>query len=212
LYEKYESKDIIGVSLKQAVRTVKADIFNFRRGQRPVELDRVPFSLGKTGFLNSIDAFIFYNGGSQIVIRSFKPTADVSAEIQGTFAQGGKVGYGPLQSILKECNSTHSGTKNTTILQDYKRNQTKFVKDLYNRARKIDDRLKRVSQDSFVKEFVTMDRNKESYVVSKTQALETIETLTNSSKDAVECAISKMISYASSSTEVSSVFVKVYTR
>lgn len=213
LYDNFKSKDIIGVSLKQAKKTVKAEVYNFRMGHKPVELDRVPLSLGKRGFLESIDGFIFYNNGSSIVLRSFKPTADISAEIQGRFAQGGKVGYGPLQEILKECSKTHIGTKNSDILKSYKANQTRFLKDIYKRARVIDNRLRSISEDTFIKEFNKKPANKkESYIVSKVQALETIETLSRVSKDEVECAISKMISYASSSTDISSVFVKVYTR
>ena len=53
LYDQYTKKKIIGVSLKQARRTAKAQVFNYRFGQKPVILKNM--NLGKKSFTGSID-------------------------------------------------------------------------------------------------------------------------------------------------------------
>ena len=50
------------------------------------------------------------------------------------------------------------------------------------------------------------------FLVSKFQAFNIVSQFEKAKKDDVECALSKLISYAGSETELSSVYVKVYTR
>lgn len=207
LYDQYTKKKLIGVSLKQAKRSAKAQVFNYRLGQKPVSLDSM--NLGKTGFTKSIDGFIFYNRNSSVVLRSFKPTADISGEINGKYAQGGKVGFGPLNRIIGECVPRTRLTKNTEILKSYKRNPDQYLSKLYNEAKTIDKRLSSMNMDTFKKEIMGKGAKTLPYIVSKTQVTEVVGALQKASKQKIECAISKMISYAASSTEVSSVFVKV---
>lgn len=207
LYDKFKEKMIIGVSLKQVSRVAKAEVYNFKSGHKPVVFNNL--NLGKTGFTASIDAFVNYNNGSSVVFRSFKPTADISGEIQGRYAQGGKVGFGALREIMAECVTGATITKNTDILREFNKGQNAYVEKLYERAKKIDNRVKSIKKEAFKKAIFDKKAKLEPYIVSKTQALEVVETLTRAKKSDVECAVGKMISYASSSTDVSSVFVKV---
>ena len=66
-----------------------------------------------------------------------------------------------------------------------------------------------MNMDTFKKEIMGKGAKTLPYIVSKTQVTEVVGALQKASKQKIECAISKMISYAASSTEVSSVFVKV---
>jgi len=207
LYEQYTKKMLIGVSLKQAKGKAKAEVFNYRLGQRPVTLDSM--NLGKTTYTKSIDAFINYNKGSSIVLRSFKPTADISGEINGKYAQGGKVGFGPLNRIIGECVPRAKLTKNSDILRMFKASPDRYLSQMYDKAKATDKKVVSMDKQQFKKDVLARGAKTTPYVVSKTQATEVINELQKASKDKVECAIAKMISYAASSTEVSSVFVKV---
>ena len=209
LTEKFESRDIIGISLKKATKTVKATPFNYRFAQKMPSFDKL--ELGKEGYTKSIDGRIYYNRGSEVVFRSFQPGGAISGEISGKYAQGGKVGSGEINDIIKECSGGPRMPLPNEIRADFKKNQTQYIKQLYNRARKIDTRLKNISQDTFLKEIMARGPKAESYLVSKVMVTHLMEELNKAPKDKVECAITKMISYASSSTEISSVFVKVYT-
>lgn len=206
LYDQYTKKKIIGVSLKQARRTAKAQVFNYRFGQKPVILKNM--NLGKKSFTGSIDGFINYNTGS-VVLRSFKPTASISGEINGKYAQGGKVGFGPLDRIVSECVPGTRLTTNADIIRSYKSRPVPFLRNLYTKAKSFDKRLSSVKLDDFITEIQNKGAKTVPYVVSKTQVTEVVTALDKASKSKIECAISKMISYAASSTEVSSVFVKV---
>jgi len=208
--DKYESKDLIGVSLKQVSRNIKEEEFNYPNpGQVNVEFRGL--SLGKTSYFDSIDGFILYNGTASVVLRSFKPTADISGEITGKMAAGGKVGHGPLNNILKECIGPNFAlTKNTEILRQYKADSVKIVKDMYKMAKPVDQRLANVKEADFLEKILSKDVTKiESYIVSKYQVTEALSGLKKATAADVECAVEKMISYASSQLEVSSVFLKL---
>ncbi len=207
LYEQYTKKMIVGVSLKFAKNSAKAEVFNYRFGQRPVQFDS--FGLGKTGFTKSMYGFIYYNRGSSVVLRSFKAVGDISGEINGKYAQGGKVGHGPLKRILSECVPRARITPKVEILRNFKANPNRYLDNLYNKAKALDKRLNSVKKEDFRKEILARGNAVPTYIISKSQALDFVNDLSGATKKKIECAISKMISYAASTTEVSSVFVKV---
>lgn len=206
LYQQFVDKTVIGVSLKQGVKKVKAEIYNFKAGHKPITFEGS--HLGKKGFTKSIDGYIHYNTG-EVVLRSFTPVGNVSGEIKGKYAAGGKVGWGEIVNIVKECVPGTRLMMNKAILTAYNANKDRFLDQLYMDAKKEDSRLARVSKDQFKKDIMAKGGKVESYIVSKKQVLDVLSALSKARKAKVECAIQKMISYASSSTEVSSVFVKV---
>ena len=206
LYKQFVDKTVIGVSLKQGVKKVKAEVYNFKTGHKPITYSGS--HLGKRGFTKSIDGFIQYNTG-EVVLRSFTTMGNISGEIKGRYAAGGKVGFGEIQNIIAACVPGQKLMLNKDIIAAYKKDQDKFLDQMYLDARKIDNRLQRVSRDVFKKEILAKGAKTEPYIVSKKQVLDVISAIQKAKKDKIECAIQKMISYASSSTEVSSVFVKV---
>ena len=133
----------------------------------------------------------------------------ISGEIKGRYAAGGKVGYGELQNIIAACVPGQRLTLNKDIIAAYKKDQDGFLDQMYIDARKIDKRLQRISKDVFKKEILAKGAKTVPYIVSKKQVLDIISAIQKARKEKIECAIQKMISYASSSTEVSSVFIKV---
>lgn len=208
--DKYESNDLIGVSLKQVSKFIKEEEYNYPNpGQVHVKYDGL--SLGKTSYFDSIDGFVLYNSGSSAVLRSFKPTADISGEITGKLAAGGKVGHGPLIKIMKECvGQNFSITKNDVILREFKADSASVVKKMYSMAKQVDPRLSTVKEPEFLQKILSKPATKiESYIVSKYQVTEVLFALKTASKTDIECAVEKMISYASSQLDVSSVFLKL---
>ena len=100
-------------------------------------------------------------------------------------------------------------TTHANIIKSYKSRPIPFLRNLYAKAKSFDSRLSSVKFDDFLTEIQNKGAKTIPYIVSKTQVTEVVTALDKASKSKIECAISKMISYAASSTEVSSVFVKV---
>ena len=215
LTEAYQDKKVIGVSLKQAVKTAKMEVKAYKPGfwQKEVTLDG--FSYGKRSFLASTDSFIFFNSGAGVALRAFKTGQDVNAEITGRFAAGGKASLNVVEDILKECvgRNFEATPRSRDIKTAISRNQTKFIKDFYRKARKVPTTgLANISEDTFVKEVISKRSKMIPFLVSKFQAFNIVSQFEKAKKDDVECSVSKLISYAGSETELSSVYVKVYTR
>ena len=215
LAEAYKDKKIIGVSLKQAVKTAKMEVKAYKPGffQKEVTLDG--FSYGKQAFLKSKDAFIFFNGGAGVAFRAFKTGQDVNAEITGRFAAGGKASLNVVDDILKECvgRNFEVTLRSREIKAAISKNQTKFIKDFYKKARAVSSTgVSRMTEDAFVKEVMSKGSSMIPFLVSKYQAFNVVSQFEKARKDDVECALSKLISYAGSETELSAVYVKVYTR
>ena len=215
LTEAYKDKKVIGVSLKQAVKTAKMEVKAYKPGfwQKEVTLDGV--SYGKQSFTASSDSFILFNGGAGVAFRAFKTGQDVNAEITGRFAAGGKASLNVVEDILKDCvgRNFEATPRSRDIKTAISRNQTKFIKDFYRKARKVPTTgVANISEDTFVKEVISKRSKMIPFLVSKSQAFNVVSQFEKAKKDDVECALSKLISYAGSETELSSVYVKVYTR
>ena len=206
---KFDSRELVGVSLKQAAgKQATAKIFNYGRfGLKEINYDGI--QLAKRKLSGSIQADILYNGKERLVIRSFTNRGLPSGEIQGKFAQGGKVGFNQMHYYLKQCYNQHSFTPKTLMLQYFEANPEKFLGDLYTKAILLDPSVKtRESKEDFVKEIMSK-RQPDHYVISKAMSMEIAETFTKIPKDTAACAIRRFISYAASSTDHSSVFIKV---
>jgi len=205
----YIKKKLVGVSLKQTDKNVKAEIKNFRAVQKPIKLDNI--NLGKQALDKSIDANVNFNGTNSLIIRSFKPLVDVSGELKGRLAAGGKVGTGPMIEIIKECaGGTFKLTRKTEVMSKYKTNKKALYDYLVKTAKKVDSSF-RMTGDQLMQsvESGKYKDSPEAYLVSKIQAAEIAAVLATASKDDVECTLGKMVAYAGSTTDISSVFVKV---
>ena len=89
---------------------------------------------------------------------------NISGEIKGRYAAGGKVGYGEIQNIIAACVPGQKLMLNKDIIAAYKKDQDKFLDQMYLDARKVDNRLQRVSRDVFKKEILAKGAKTEPYI------------------------------------------------
>lgn len=205
LLEQFAKKNIIGVSLKQVGKTAKVEIFN--KDKRPA-IEYKGFDAGKTGFVRPLDGTIYYNLGS-IVIRNFGRPESVSAEINGKLAQGGKTGAGPLRNIIKDIYPKFDTMTHQEIIAYYEKDQNKYYNELYAKMRKLDpESASKYSLDEFMSAIEAKD-NKNNYLISKWQVSDILLAFNSMTKAQKNETISDIISYASSSLAISSVFYKV---
>lgn len=204
--EKFDSKDLIAVSLKQVGKTAKVQVFN---DEEKEAIEYTDFDVGKTGYVSALNGTIYFSGGD-MVIRNFGRPEGVSGEINGKHAQGGKVGHGPLLQIWKKFDRSFSTLSHQDITQ-------KYTSDPESVYQKIFDDMKALDRDSVLK-YPTVDdlrstvegkSNKLNYVISKYQVGDLMKSLKNMSKENKDHLVNALIGYASSSLDISSVFYKV---
>lgn len=204
--EQFNAKTVVGVSLKQVGKTAKTEVFN--SGKAP-EIHYNGFDVGKTGFEKAINATVFFNGGS-FVLRSFGRPVSINAEINGALAQGGKVGSGPLFNIIKRYYPRFNTPTHQQIARDYKANPIKVVTTIYDYMKKLDPSSARKFKDVYqFADFIKKKPNELIYVISKLQSSEAIAAVNSMSKSVRDTFVSAIIAYASSSTEISSMFIRV---
>lgn len=204
LLEQHKQKNIIGVSLKMVKKTAKLEVFN--DGVKKEINFKPP---GKTdlgaSFTNSINGTIYYSGGS-IVIRSFGRPESVSAEINGKFAQGGKAGSGPLFQIIKDIRPRFKTESHQAITKMFNGKKSILIKHLYRQMKKMQP--ENITEKEFEKKILAK-KNALTYCISKYQACDIIQELRDMTRKQQEEFIDAVLSYAASSTKISSIFVKI---
>jgi len=205
LLEKFKKKEIIGVSLKQVGKTAKVQVFNDGPQEQVVYSG---FDVGKTGFVRALNGTLYWDGGSMI-IRNFGRPENVSGEINGKYAQGGKVGHGPLLNIMKQIVPGFTTTPHQQISSMYNNTPDKLYRHLFAQAKKLDTSLNpSYTVDQFRAEVEAKD-NTLNYLISKYQVSDIMQAIKKMTKIQRDKLIRAFIGYASSSTEVSSIFYKV---
>lgn len=207
LMENFEKKLLIGVSLKAVGTTAKVQEFNTNApSSRGLEFNS--YDLGKTGFVSAMDMNIFFNDGS-LNIRAFGRPQNVSADISGKKARGGKVGSGALFSIIRKYAPSFSTPSDREIANKFSKDPGSITLQLYEKMKKLaPNEASKMSYDKFHEEVVSKS-NALTYVISKTQVADmaiAIEGMTKRNKDAM---LEELFDYAASSLSISSVFLKV---
>ena len=210
IQQHYVSKKLVGVSLKKTDKNVKAEIKNFRSLVKPVSLTKL--DIGKKAFTKSKTCTITFNGTNALDIRAFKPMDPAVGELKGRLAAGGKVGTGPMENIVKECvGDTFKLTTKPQIVAAYSKNKIGIYKYALDLAKKFDRTIKMTPEELMqeIENGPAYKNSPKSWLISKIQGMEVITALKTAPKEKVECAIEKVISYAGSTTDVSSVFIKL---
>ena len=221
LYELYLSKKLIGVSLKKWDRPGPAPYDTYNMGNIQFFGKFNGYGLGSKapGFVysnvNMVYKYKLVNTTTKqgdAVVRPFTGT-DISAEITGDAAAGGKAGQTFINKVLAQMGKGQI-SKARDIEDFHRKDPTASMLKFYNTAMKAsrDNRPK----EKTVAEFKAMinkkykDSAETKYVGAKMQVAEfaaIIETLTPQEKDTLT---DMMICYAASSLrQVSSPFVKV---
>jgi hypothetical protein len=214
LKEKFVNRDIIGISLKKVInKNPKSVIFNKEKTKTPIKF--LGYNLGKKSYFDSIDMNLEYSVEGKVqeaVVRAFTG-ARVSGEIKGVGAAGGKVGATEINKILSEFTSEKIIDDNVTKAK-FLNDRNSHFKYMFEKARKSDQRLRNLKDHyDFVAE---INRRREpgtgkelSYILSKTQVTELANILDSLNMNDKDKVIRGMISYASSSLDVSSIFLKI---
>lgn len=193
LLKNAKSKDIIGVSLKQT-KSASIKLINFDRD--PNSYKYLDYTLGKKGFFDSKDVYIYFDGG-EIQFRGF-PTWQ--GEIKGKTANHGKVSGGPLKAIVDR-NSTAKLDTQMIIESQIKRKDKNFYKKFYDYFKSMGEKMK---YDDFYNLVSSKDLNWQSSKYLGTQLIYVME---NGRKK--QLILSAIINYAKSQSEYSAPHVKV---
>ncbi len=204
IYESYKSKDIVGVSLKATKKKASVKIFNDGIKQ---EFKYESFKTGAS-YVKAMGNEIFFTGG-KITFRLFGKPADVIGEINGKHAAGGKVGGGPLFRIMREFDKKFSVPAWKDIMKMYETKPEFVVSHLYKDMQKLaPTEAGDITEDQYAKA-IEEKGNSETYVISKWHANEVIHSFQRMKKSVRDDCIAAILGYASSSTEISSIFIKV---
>ena len=202
LYEALESGDIVGVSLKKMKEGAKMNYYNFDEEKKVIEFDK--FTTGNEGFFSSKDVYIYFTINGKVQFRTFSEPTSWQGEIKGKIANGGKLGYGPIQSVLRRL-----GLKQLTDVKVLKSKIQKMdpimLKTFYENYSRYAIDGKKLTYDEF-KDAVIENGN--SWLFSKYIGLELIDIVTDANRQ--DDFITSAIQYASSQSELSAPFIKIH--
>jgi hypothetical protein len=215
LLEQFNAGTVIGLSLKKLANNAMPHEELFNVGAKPKKVSFVDFRISAAGkeFWDpklSKDAYISYKEGGSIKsmqLRTFSAgMSGWQGEIKGTSAAGGKIGGGNLQESLmlakipssafidQSSFKSHSKTTNPATVRD----MAKFYKHLEK------DRTPSKQVESLMGAHLKQFDN--NWLYSKYLSMQFIYVMTKYKKE--DQVAANLVSIASSSTPVSSVFVK----
>lgn len=148
----------------------------------------------------------------EVQFRSFSQDDPIQGEIKGKFASHGKVGNGPINSILLKLKLPQL-TKRNNIFSMINKAETaplkkyaKIISTIIANAKIVDINVARDAEVLFKKKMLEMDPTQ---VVSKFQAVELMAIVKRARQDKRDSFVQELLGFASSRTQLSSVFVKV---
>lgn len=206
ILDKFEKKQVIAVSLKQVGSRAKVQEFN--KGIQETPENFQGFDVGKTGFVGGLAINLHFDSGSMIV-RNFGRPESVSGEINGKLAQGGKVGSGPLFNIIRRIDKRFKTPSHQEITNMIDNDIKKVYSYLYAAMETLDpSTARKYTLNEFIDE-VEKKTNKMNYIISRWQTSDILMSIRAMNQEQKNDLIQAALSYASSSTEISSVFYKV---
>jgi len=189
-----QSKDVIGISLKQVKGTAKLEYKNVSKDKYLYEFKSL--TVGKRGFFASGDAYIMYGGG-QIQFRRFGTTWQ--GEIKGKTANMGKISGGPINAILKR-NGVNLKAQNEIV------DKTPALVEEFYKWYKHFEKGNAVSKEEFNSLVEEKDQN---WWISKYLSVQLMFHLDKKNHIGKNEIVSEMIGYAASESEMSGPYVKV---
>ena len=189
--------DLIGVSLKMIGKKAeaKAEIYN----GEGCEVFNYKYEDYKTTPKSS-GLEIIYNGGS-LTCRNFAVETGWSTEIKGKAAQGGKCGHSGVNDILKMNNIIQLPLQKDVLIA-FKENN----KEYYNNFYYLYDRfIESIDKEKFKEKY---NESKLSWKTGNYMCLEFLSILIDN-EDKRDEILNDIMRYASSSTKISSQFIKI---
>jgi hypothetical protein len=190
----FEEKKLIGVSLKKLHKNINLSINNNKKNissnYKIINLISSP---------NSKDSKIEFENG-KITFRTFNFSTNFAGEINGKTASHGKIGFGPLNDILK--------TNKTEILpnvQDIKQqiNEIKFLKD-------FNDCYVNITENINYDDFLNKIKNKNiDWIISKYLSNKLLYIIKTQPVNIQNKILNEILLYSMSITDKSSIFIKI---
>jgi len=207
LKEALESKDIIGVSLKQLVDKVKFSYVNFGTKNPPVKYEG--YIVSKKNFWGAKDVYINYTVKGEVQFRTF--TAGVSGwqgEVKGEHASHGKISYGICERIFKQLKSRKNLPNASKLRKDFETNDPQTIRHFWELYKKFDEKdSPKLKLDQFVEEYNKKGPEKSAWGFSKYLGLYVLDIMT--SENLEDGFVSKAVEYATSTSDLSAPFVKM---
>lgn len=222
IYTWLRDRKVIGISLKKVVSKPTVQFYNYRGASdllKQAKLTKVITSA--TSFFNSKDMYIHFNNGS-IQYHNFG-SGTVQGQISGSSAFGGKVGHGPIISILKllKINDTYDIRKKYVV----KYNELKTI--ISNRHSKVSTHIEsykkltdflyteykltngQLTNEKFLIELEQKNKKDGFWIFSKTVTLSLKNILKDAGPDRTQDFLYYSLSYAGSESLTSSAFIKI---
>ena len=178
----YNEGKLIPVSLKMTGKNVKLDIKN----------------------PNTIDKMFDYNG------YDVGRPESVAGEINGKFAQGGKVKGSIILDAINRAGGRVKTKTHQEILKLYDITPMLLYRKIFQDMQKLDpSTANRYDLDKFMSEIETKT-NKLNYLISKYQVGDIMQAFLRLSQEQKNKVILAAVGYAGSETEISSVHIKIY--
>jgi hypothetical protein len=197
LVEQYQSKDIVGVSLKQ-IQTATARFGELNMDSARKEYKYESSTLGLRGFWMSQDGYIYF-AGQKIQFRKFGSTWQ--GELKGQFANMGKVSGGPVANIVKDVFDVD------LVPQRLLKNRTQEDEDQFYEWYKKVPYTEDISKSDFLSNLRQKDQN---WYLSKIMTVQLFAIVENGTVAQKNAFTSGLVNYAGSESRLSGPYCKVY--
>lgn len=223
--EKYESKELIGVSLKRIAGRVKMQVLNYRKDARALKASKYGFKKYDLVYKTSskkdnkdnypMDAYLYYytGGYDKFQSRNFgDTTASWQLELKASSAAGGRAGGGSAITILKSLNVNYAGL--TSGWDNKPFHQTCDPKNKTHKKKISEDILELLKKynatglpNDDTQALGEIYQRNQSWRYSKLLSLRLLDCISTSGKG--DEIMRALYLYASSQTDKSSVYVKL---
>ena len=204
--ELFDQQKLVGVSLKKVKGTASIAMYNHPDSRLSIEFEG--FEMGKRGFDQSMDMYMYFNGGRSIQLRSFNAAGKIQGEIKGANSAMGKIGNTGVMNALKSV-SKYKITDTKKIIKRFETDFANVTDELFSMGKQLDPRsMKKYTREEY-RSVILLKDNTLSYVVSKYQVAEIGMAMLKMKKAQKTAFLQSMIDFASSSLPISSTFIKV---
>lgn len=190
------NEKLIGISLKKTKNDVKLERVN-DGNKEDVELEVEEIVSSN----KSTNSTLVLSDKTKITFRTFNFATNFAGEIQGKNAAHGKIGFGPLNSILRRNGETEMPNYKQ-IIEAYNLEDKDFLTNFHQKYIKYSENIQ---YENFKKLISSKGIN---FIVSKFLSLFICDTILNSQKQ--NELLSYIFNYAKSETSDSSMFIKIY--
>ena len=218
MLEQYNLRNLVGISLKGIM---KGD-GQFKEYNKEVPAPTDDYKLAKLQvkgakrgtFWSTKECNITTTDGMTLDLKPNKNLGTMKIEIKGKSARGGSIGYGPVEDTavivkLPKMRSNADIVKLAKLITSpvgkngkHDRKTLGARRDFYNRASKYEKMTRKVFDEE-------IEKKDTQWVHAKMGGIEILDMINNASAIKANRAVTRMINYAGSKLEDSSVYVKV---